>query len=74
MEVREFSDNDLKWIKRLERVMKDAPAHLFMFVNGGIAIYPGRYMQEGVQNGAVDDLASESITIITPMQCDGGDY
>lgn len=70
--AREFSESDLKWIKRFERVMRDAPPELFMFVNGGIAIYPERVMHES-RDGAVDD-SGDSVTILTPMQCDGGDY
>lgn len=69
--AREFTEKDLKWIKRFERVMRDAPSDLFMFVGAGIVIYPERVMQESRGGSVVDE---NGISIITKMQYDGGDY
>jgi len=67
---RKFTKAELKWIRSLERVMKKAPENLFMFIAGGMMIYSDRYMSE---TGGVDDKAP-SISIITSINMDGGDY
>lgn len=70
MDYRNFSDKDLKWIKRFDKVMKDAPSDLFMFVgNGQVVVYSERRMDNG---GVNDDVPS--MTITTKMECDGGDW
>ena len=67
---RQFTKDDEKWIRSFERVMKKAPEHLFMFVGAGITIYPERVM--GANNSV--DQNGPSISIQTPMDCDGGDF
>lgn len=78
MEYREFTDEELKWIRSLERCMKKAPESLFMFVGGScgtMTIYPkneenDRYMNEF---GSVDGLAP-SVGIYSKIEMDGGDW
>lgn len=68
---REFSEADLKWLKRFKRVMKEAPSELFLFVGVDIVVYPERVMGEH-RGGSVVDIHGESIE--TNIQYDGGDY
>lgn len=72
---RDFTTKENKWITRFEKVMKNAPDTLFMFVGAGIVIYPKknnneRYMTE---YGNVDDNAKNR-GIFTLIEFDGGDY
>ncbi len=69
-EYREFTEDELKWIRSFERVMAKAPSKLFMFVGAGIVIYSGRVHNE---HGNVDGNAPNR-GIQTPMSYDGGDY
>lgn len=74
IKYREFTEDELKWIKSFQRVMKKAPETIFMFVGTGVTIYPldennNRYMTEF---GGVDGYAN-GIGIDTPMENDGGD-
>ncbi len=75
VELREFTESDLKWIKRFERVMKDAPSHLFMFVGAGaVTMFPERVMKSA-HDGSGDVVdQTKGIDIFTLMECDGGDY
>ena len=76
MKYREFSNKELVWIRKFERLMKHAPESIFMFVgSGSVVIYAtdesGKiYMKP---TGGVDDDA-DSISVSTPMLCDGGDW
>lgn len=73
---REFTEEEKKWIKSFQRVMKKAPTTLFMFVgSGSVVVYSKdenneRYMTE---SGSVDGYATNEI-IRTKMICDGGDW
>lgn len=78
MEYRQFTEDELKWVKSLERVMKKAPSTLFMFVggsNGTMVIYPKnednvRYM---TKHGGVDDEAPNK-HVSSKCEMDGGDW
>lgn len=75
MEYRQFTDNELKWIKSFERVMKKAPDTLFLFIGAGNTVFAkdeanNRYITEA---GGMDGYAT-SVDIQTPMDCDGGDF
>lgn len=72
---REFTQDELKWIRSLERVMKKVPDTLFMFIAGGIFIfckdeYNERYITE---SGSMDADASCQ-TIFSEIEMDGGDF
>jgi len=72
---REFTQDELKWIRSLERVMKKAPDTLFMFIAGGMFIfckdeYNKRYMTE---TGSMDANALCQ-TIDSEIDMDGGDF
>jgi hypothetical protein len=79
MEYREFTEEELIWIKSFQRIMKKAPNTLFMFVGGSQGtcyIYPkkpdgDRYMTG--RGGGVDSNAP-SIDVVSPMEMDGGDW
>lgn len=76
MEYRDFTDQEIKWIKSLERVMKKAPDTLFMFIGAGsMIIHPlkengNRYITD---TGAMDGNAPGEY-IPTKMVMDGGDW
>lgn len=74
MEQLEFSESDLKWIKRFKKVMKDAPKELFLFCgSGSLVLYPKRKMKKSAcGEDVVDNMCG--INIITKMDCDGGDW
>jgi len=72
---RPFTDQEMKWVRKFQKVMNSAPNTLFLFVGSGMTIYPKdennhRYMNE---NGSVDQKP-ESEGIITNIEYDGGDY
>lgn len=75
MDYREFTDEELKWIKSLQRCMNKAPENLFIFAAGGsFSIYPkdengNRYMV----GGSVDSNAPSEI-VNMPCESDGGDW
>ncbi len=78
MEYRDYSKEELAWIKSLERVMAKAPNTLFMFVggsNGTMVIYPKNEDNERYMNaeGAVDGNAP-STHISSKCEMDGGDW
>lgn len=74
MEYREFSEKENRWIKSFEKVMKKAPGSLFMFVGAGVTIYPKDENNQRYMNNNSMDGCATSATIITLMDCDGGDY
>lgn len=75
-EYRQFTDEELTWIKRFRRVMNQAPDTLFMFNgSGSLIVYTkdennDRYV---TAHGAVDDDAP-CMEITTTMETDGGDW
>lgn len=71
---RQFTKQDLKWIERFEKVMKDAPPELFMFIGGtiDICIFSEMRMRGGVGGGVDPD--TPHVLIPTPMYIDGGDF
>jgi hypothetical protein len=75
MEYRDFTEEELKWIKSFERVMKKAPSSLLMFVGTGIYIHPLKENGERYIGsfGEIDGQAP-SVLVQTPMDADGGDY
>ena len=76
MEYREFSEEEEKWIRSFQRVMKKAPSSLFFFIASGTPIVfttdenGNRYVSS---NKSMDQDAP-SVLIITDMDCDGGDF
>lgn len=70
---REFTEEEMKWIKSFERIMKKAPTSLFLFVGPGIVIHAKENGQRPMNGGVVDTI-STSYDISTPMEFDGGDY
>ena len=74
-QYRQFTDQELQWIRSFERVMKKAPDSLFLFVGVDIAVYSKdennqRYVTSA---GAIDDNAP-NVTILSSIEYDGGDY
>lgn len=71
-DYRQFTEDEIKWLNKLQRVMKSAPkdTKMFMFVGAGITIYPERIM---TASGGVDGDAP-SVTIQTNIETDGGDW
>ena len=75
-EYRDFTEEEVKWIKSLKRVMKKAPDTLFMFLgSGSMVIYPldennQRYL---TNDGSIDGLATND-HVNSPMEMDGGDW
>ena len=76
MEYREFTQEERKWIRSFEKIMKKAPSSLFLFIASGEPIifpkdeYGSRYVS---QNKSMDNCAP-SVFIRTNMDCDGGDF
>jgi hypothetical protein len=75
-EYRDFTEEELKWIKSFQRVMKKAPKSLFLFAGDGLLVVytrseeSKRYMTE---YGGVDGYAPNK-HIPTQMDVDGGDW
>lgn len=72
---RSFTDKEIKWINRFEKLMDLAPETLFLFVGAGQTIFAKDYNNEVYRtaSGGVDGNAN-NVSISTPMECDGGDY
>ena len=68
---REFTEDELKWIASLKRLMKKAPPRLFIFVGSSdFYVFSERVM---TPEGSVDQYAP-SISISASCEMDGGDY
>jgi hypothetical protein len=75
MNCREFTEDELKWLKSLNRVMKKAPDTLFMFVGAGQVIYPKDENNNRYQSDIGGVLGCDEYFMVdTPMEMDGGDY
>ena len=69
-EYRDFTEEEIKWIKSLKRLMRKAP-QIFLFVaNGTMCILPERYINEF---GSIDHKAPCE-NIPTSCEVDGGDW
>ena len=76
MKYREFTEKELKWIKSFEKVMKEAPETLFMFVGGSyyVNIFSKDESNCRYMNGSSVDSNAPLISIETKMEVDGGDF
>lgn len=75
-EYREFTEEELKWIKSFQRVMQKAPSSLFLFcedINVFIIAMDANNRPIMTERGAYDSEASR-ISIKTPMYHDGGGF
>ena len=74
-DYRKFTEQEERWVRSFEQVMKRAPGSLFMFVAAGAVTVMtkdennDRYMV----NGGMDQKGPTAL-ISTPMECDGGDW
>ncbi|MEM6342557.1 MAG: hypothetical protein AAF927_01710 [Bacteroidota bacterium] len=75
-DYRQFTESELKWVKRLQRVMKDAPESLFMFIGAGeMCIYTKSSEGERyVESNLSMDQNAPSEHVISEIDMDGGDY
>lgn len=74
---RDFTEEELKWIKSLERCMKKAPSTLFMFVggtNGTMEIYPKDNNNKRYFKGYSVDSNAPNVRIKSNIEMDGGDW
>jgi hypothetical protein len=78
MEYREFTKEEEKWIRSLERVMKKAPNTLFMFCGGSYGSMYIMTKDENNQRYLAPGGAMDSKTTLTEISCgcevDGGDW
>lgn len=78
MEYRRITEEEKKWVKKFEKVMKLAPSTLFMFVGGSyghVWIIPKDEKNERyLDRERMDPNHPDMICIFTNMDCDGGDW
>lgn len=78
MEYREFTKEEEKWIKSLERVMKKAPKTLFMFCGGSNGTMYVMTKDEENERYTVESRGMDSNAPCKVIDCgcevDGGDW
>ncbi len=77
-EYRPFTEKELNWLQRLERLCKKAPNTIFLFCGSGTLNFYAknenneRYMTDKM--GGVVDQDAANFSIFAPFESDGGDY
>ncbi len=73
---RDFTEKELAWLNKFEKIMSQAPDSLFMFIGEGFTVYvtdedKKRFIVKGT--GGVDSTVTAR-SIKTNIQYDGGGY